>query len=787
MKNLKDHLESYKVDIETVALKYEKGNSLSDGLVRDLFSDIKSLLGKYLTIGNSAALQHEDNNSQVHFLSCRIRSEIAYELKDYLLLMRNICIGAIKAQAFRDDNAIVDTEYERYITESQDILAKAGYALASYISGVLSKMNDEEFIKKDLMHYKLVESPWYVYKEQYETLSKQMIDLRRQIVGYDDIKESFSQIKIQIEEAIDNLRQQTDAVKVAALDLVSEYSKPQLVVKDIHEKIEHVESVSVVKENLKFKLEKIDSTIKNLKNYVFTVDYKEGNLVQKNINLSQLTSRWLELVLVPYMSDMHEYLKILKTTCDMSVKNMRNKLSLLNDNNHDEFLSDLSINSDKMMEEQNKMFQKINDDMVEVRELLDNEFKISKIYSSKPFLSAGLQSSVNQIMRDQNKLVEVLNKRFGQSQEDLKYFFNRLQKQEKLTEAEKIAFALSNKSGKFATESYDQVFLKQNIFSEFYIIERTEINDRARESINLWKNGYNGSMIVTGSPLSGKTTFANDIVLRNFGSHYVRLKPHSEQSFNGRKFLTDGNLVDALNEISKSRITQPTCIFIDDLELWHNENSHLLQDARGLTDFMTKNGDMVYLLLCINPIALHFLNIYMNFSDQFLSIIDVSKVKFSHFKNIIQLRHTATHKTLVKSDGKEYNPDEFLSLVKQVHKNSDGNVGEGLLRWISGSREISSDQVIYDYKDMKVDNFITPENEMLIEQFLKYKKMKDTELISIFSIEQYQNVRVQLKSLLRTKVLVRDNEGYIHINEFIITDTYKFYKEIFSQKSQMSS
>jgi len=787
MKHLKDHLEAYKVDIETVAQNYQMGNSLSDGLIKDLFSDIKNLVDKYLIVGNTADHHDQDKNQEIYFLSCRIRSEIAYELKDFLLLMRNICIGAIKAQAFKEDKAISDTEYERYVAESQEILTKAGRTVASYIDGVLSKLGDTEFIKKDLMYYKLVESPWSVYREQFDILLKQMTDLRRQIISYEDVKIAFNHIQIQIEGAVENLRQQTDAVKDAAHNLVSEYAKPQLEIKDIHEKIEHVETVSVIKENLKFKLEKIDTTIKNLKNYVFSVDFKEGNLVQKNINLSQLTSRWLELVLVPYMSDMHEDLKILKTTCDMSVKNMRNKLSLLSDINHDEFLSDLSINSEKMMEEQGKLFQKISEDMVQVRTLLDEEFRPSNIYSSKPFLSTGLQSSVNQIMRDQNRLVEVLNNRFGQSQEDLKYFFNRLQKQEQLTESEKIALSLNNKSGKFATESYDQVFLKQNIFSEFYIIERTEMHERARESIELWRKGYNGSMIVTGSPLSGKTTFANDIVLRNFGSNYIRLKPHSEQSFNGRKFQTDGNLVDALNEISKSRILQPTCIFIDDIELWHNENSHLLQDARGLTDFMTKNGDMIYVLLCINPIALHFLNIYMDFSDQFLSSIDVSKVKFSHFKNIIQLRHTATHKTLVKSDGKEYNPDEFLSIVKQVHKNSNGNVGEGLLRWVSGSKQISSDQVIFDYQDMRVDNFVTPENEMLIEQFLKYKKMSDTELISIFTKEQYQNVRVQLKSLLRNKVLVRDSEGYIYINEFIITDAYKFYKEIFSEKIKISS
>ncbi len=787
MKDLKEYLHAYKADIEVIAHKYGQGNRLTDALLRDIYSDIKSLIDQYLIIGNEASHDQKAEDKKHQFLSHRIRSEIAYELKDYVILMRNIYVEAIKAKAYKTDGGLSDADYERFISESQLILSKAGQSLTSYIGGVLSQVDNEEFITKDLMYYRLVESPWAIYEEQYKEVLHQMLDLRRQLVNYDDVKSAFATIKVHVIEALENLKSQTDTVLSTTTDLSTEYNKDALVPDVINEKIEQIEIASVYKESLKVKLEKIDSSIKNLKNYVFSVDYKDGNLIQKSIDLSQLTSKWLELSLVPTLAEMHDKLKILKTTSDISAKNMRNKLSLLTDKNHDEFLSDLSISADKLIREQQKLSQDIIDKKTGVETLLEEEFRPSKIYSNKAFLSTGLQSSVNQIMRDQNKLVEVINNRFGQRQEELKFFFTNLQKQEQLTEAERIASALNNKSGKYATESYDQVFLRQNIFSEFYIIERLTMQDRARESISLWRNGYNGSMIITGSPLSGKTTFANHIVLSNFANNFIRLEPNSEQSFNGRKFSTQEGLGEALNEITKSRIINPTCIFIDDIELWHSEHSNLLQDARDLIDFVTKHSEMVYVVVCIGPVALHFLDIYMDFSEQFLSVIDVSKVKFSHFKNIIQLRHTATQKTLVKADGAHYNADEFLSIVKQVHKNSNGNLGDGLLRWASGSKEISSDQVIFDYTDMKIDNFITRENEMLIEQFFKYKKLTDKELIAIFTKEQYESVRVQLKTLLRNKILVRDDEGSIQINDLIITEAHKFYIERFAQMKKIYS
>jgi hypothetical protein len=490
--------------------------------------------------------------------------------------------------------------------------------------------------------------------------------------------------------------------------------------------------------------------------------------------------------MVPTLAEIQDRLKMLKTKSDLSAKNMRNKISLLTEKNHDEYKSDLSITAEKLINEQAKFIEEITNKQKQVKELLKEEFRSSHIYSDKPFLSTDLQSSVSQIMRDQNKLVEVINERFGQRQEELKYFFSKFQKQERLTGAEKIAMTLSNRGGRHATESYDQVFLRQNIFSEFYIIEREDINERAKESIKLWRDGFSGSMIVTGSPMSGKTTFANHFMRHNFNSDYLNLVPNSENTFNGRKVTINENLGDALNEVLKSRISKPTCLLIDDFELWHDDKTNLLQDARDLVEFMNRCSQKVYVVLGIGPVALNFLNVYMDFSEHFLSVIDVSKTDLSYFNKIINLRHTATHKTLVKSDGSEYTSSEFLSLIKQVYKNSMGSIGDGLMRWASASKEINSDQVKFEYEDTKIDNFITRDNEVLIEQFFKYKNLTDKELISIFTSEQYDDIRYQLRSLLRNKILVRDDDGYIHINDLIISEAYRFYMDRFSQKKNIS-
>ena len=48
MNNLKEYLHAYKADVELIAQKYSQGNRLTDALVKDIYSDIKSLTDKYL-------------------------------------------------------------------------------------------------------------------------------------------------------------------------------------------------------------------------------------------------------------------------------------------------------------------------------------------------------------------------------------------------------------------------------------------------------------------------------------------------------------------------------------------------------------------------------------------------------------------------------------------------------------------------------------------------------------------------------------------------------------------
>jgi len=785
MNSLKDDLLRYQSEIKVITNKHKQRGPLSDVLMEDIHADVKTLITDFLTLGNRASQVKEDNLSD-YYLSHAIRERLSDEMKQWLLLMRNTAVQSLRTEAFLADKVITQQQVQEFITEAHQTISAASTALSDLITDLIRNSQDDNLRKNALFHYSLMESPWEIYVEQYKVINNQIAGLSKQKFEFKEIWFSFGRINEQIEETLLQLDKQIEGVLAATQSMAEVFSDQQVDPAVAHEKIEAIEANTIYRDELKTKLERIDDEIKSLKNYTLSINYIKGELVQKQVNMTQVSSKWLELYIVPALAEMFDKMKILLSSTDIAAKNTRNKIGLINEKNHEEFVSDINTRIDRLRTEQAKTLEQIEQRKLGVRELIDKNFKASNLYVDKSFLTVGLQSSVNQLMREQTKLVDVINTRFGKRQEEIFYFFNKLQQKEKLTNPEKIAYTLNNRSGKQATESYDQVFLSKDLFSEFYLIERADQQDRAIKSIDLWRSGYNGSMIVTGAPLSGKSTFANHVVLRHFRKNFLRLIPDSDYSYNGRKYTTGSNLKEALDNLTKSRINNPLCILIDDLELWHDSDSSLISDARHLIEFMARHTGQVYLIMTISPIALHFLNIYLDFSTHFLTHIDVSKCSLTHFRNIIQLRHSATQKTLVKDDGQAYRQDEFANVIKSVHKAANGNLGDGLLKWASGSREINSDQVKFNYEDIRISNLINKDNSVIFEQLFRFKNLSDPELIEIFTKEMYEKIRPELNYLLRTKILVRDEQSNIMINDLIINDVYKFYLDKFSNKIKIS-
>jgi len=167
--------------------------------------------------------------------------------------------------------------------------------------------------------------------------------------------------------------------------------------------------------------------------------------------------------------------------------------------------------------------------------------------------------------------------------------------------------------------------------------------------------------------------------------------------------------------------------------------------------------------------------VYLNFSEKFLSTINLSKCTSEQFKSIIQLRHSATQKTLVKENGIEFSESEFSSQIRNVYYSASGNVGDGLKKWAAGSKEINADQLTLIAKDLKLVDFVTDQNEILFEQFFKFRKLTDKELVLLFTKEQYEEVRPRMLSMINSKILIRDEGGRISINPVIVNDVYNMY------------
>ena len=217
--------------------------------------------------------------------------------------MRNIYVEGLKADAYRSDNRLSIEAYENFLKDSNAILHEAGNSLSQYITNILSQIGNEKFVNQDLEYYKLVESPWKVYNAQFDELTNQISNLKNQADNYSNFSNAFANINSQVNDLLESIDKEVEVINVATQAISDEFTEEHLNSTNTNERIERLETASIYKDYLKNKLESIDSTIKKLNKYDFAIGHNEGNLVNRSVDLSQMTSKWLELSMVPTLAE----------------------------------------------------------------------------------------------------------------------------------------------------------------------------------------------------------------------------------------------------------------------------------------------------------------------------------------------------------------------------------------------------------------------------------------------------------------------------------------------------
>jgi len=143
----------------------------------------------------------------------------------------------------------------------------------------------------------------------------------------------------------------------------------------------------------------------------------------------------------------------------------------------------------------------------------------------------------------------------------------------------------------------------------------------------------------------------------------------------------------------------------------------------------------------------------------------------NEIKEAILIRHGATHKKLVTTEGEVVSPAQFKKMTDEVVKQSGGNIGEAFFKWAMHVEWYDAEQVTYRYQRLNyLPVFLNADSGLLLAAIHLEKLTNEYRLRKIFGPafkERYQSI---LQRLIRTKVVVRRTDGWLSINELLVNE-----------------
>lgn len=770
LKMLINQIENYSVLL--------KNSNSGNHLTQVILSDFISLSNQYITIGDQEITKLQEGKA-VDILEIEFLHYVFPELfKDIVILHRDVLLQLHIAQNKKHEKVISDDILYSHFEKSRDILHQAITSLVISINEFQNTLRTKKNTNKTALKIKHQQNPWYIYKEQFFTGLKQLEEIKDANQNFDKTLEIFNTIKnitihICVEarkeiEASNDILQQTIA-KIKSINSIDQINEVNSWIDKI---ISKADLSSLQQENYS---RTIETEISNLKEINLPVATNEGVLQKRKTDFNKSVKKWLDYESLPFLIEIWDTKTTMISFLNHSLLNLKSSLVLSKNNDTLDAIPSQLQTLKEIQDTLSKNSVTQETSIAFVQDKINKEFLATNIYNKEEFLEVSLQSSITQyasikggaFIRLKNKVKHLFSD-FSSKYEPYSYSENH-------SRLEATIKCINHRMYKESNAHYDTLFLNKNFIGDLFLVPRLEAEETLSNNVSLWKEGFNQSTLILGNPLSGKSTFMEYIAKKYFGKHIIFLSVNTTITIEGRKFKTSYDLKEALQYIKNNLYNIKPLILIDDIELWRDEKSSLLNNIRATIQFMESESDNAYLIVSTSQAMQAHLDKRLLFSNAFTSVINLSKSSTKEIHDAVLLRHGAAHKTIVHPDGQSMPSKQIKKEVLKLSKELNYNIGEVLQAWTYSTTVIDNNNVVYEEKDFKFKDFFTSEEIIILKYVFLYKYIHET-LLKKFIGKQYIIYQSALKRLINTKVLLRNNAGILKLNTVVSNDIYESLK-----------
>lgn len=715
-------------------------------------------------------------------LDCRINHFVwAERAKHFLVLYRNVQLQLQTAALMVADGAAPAGLVAGLHDRSHATLATALNEWETEVAATRQRLErNEQQRRKALAAWKLQHNPWPAYRTQLTELADQAGELAEEFSVLRHQVDVFAEIRGLLHESI--------AASVAAITEAENkaYTILEFIGKNGTESPAQVAAllddyVSDAKppEQIHDYTNRLNAHIGRITEQIrVTVGADHGLMQYKDVNMQRAAEQWISAEVLPQLYELWETSQQVTGGLDVAINNVRNRSLLVaselktGDSKIGYEPEDLGLPFHGFLERIKNSRPTYDDIKARLEGIIDADLKLTSVYRPVPgFLPLPLQTGLNEFTRRQGRWLAPLKEWLGNSFRGFERWRGDAAREDRMSISEKVVRAIEQRQVAGGNDAYTSIVLTKGYIGESFLVGRDQEAAQVRRLVDNWRQGYRGAVMLTGRRLSGRSLFGEMISNRIFPNNVIRLVPNGVISVEGRRMHTTGKLEDALAFVQKHTIQTRPMIWIDDLELWWDNDTSLAQNVAALSAHIDNYSARIFYLVSTTNAVYSHLNRFRDLDRVFQSEVNLDDFSTEDMQRAIRIRHGATHKKLVDEDGEPLSELAFNRLVKKLHRGSHGNVGDTLHRWAFMMEYCDEDSVTPSTaRRYRLPAFVNTDNGLLLTTIFLERRTSDYHLRKLFGPAYDRRYRSVLQRMLRVGLITRSNDGWISIRENVVTD-----------------
>ncbi|MFK8055179.1 MAG: hypothetical protein AB8F78_03570 [Saprospiraceae bacterium] len=703
--------------------------------------------------------------------------------KRFSILWRNILIELERAYVLHGEGQCSMNEIEVLAKAGREKLqAAARHWLGDFGDRKKDLQSNSEHAANLLYTWDLQHNPWPTYRTQLEQLVDQIGKLHKD--SKERLRASKTLVKLtrslrdrqaQYADDLERIKSTADA----ALEIIdqadegspSNVSLTRLSSLDPSDKLSgSIEDAARISNTI------IDQLPERMQLFV---NSPSGQMQYRDLNLERQTAQWISAEVLPSLNQEARLAEQSLADLLRTLVDVRNRIQLAKDQEKAETTeteTTSAIELTYLKAPIEAMLTRIDHAQNQVEIIsrqtslkIQEHLRLSRVYDPNlDFLEVSFEAGMSQVKRTQDALLNRFGAWIVEQTNSIRNLRSRVEEEEKLSVGEKIVRTIRTRTLDPKNANYTSVLVTRGFIGEAFHAGRDSELERAKNAIEAWRDGFRGSIALTGQRYCGKTHFAELLASRFFEQQTLHVRPDTMLEVNGRKLKLGTDLGTALAFVKKNSVNKQYLILIDDLELWSDTDDGLAVDADDLREAMDELSGRHFFIVAMGNWTFANLDGGLGLAASFQLEINLDTMPLEDFRNTVLIRHAATHVRMLDKNAVQFSDGALREHAEDMFRAAKGNVGDGLRRWAQSVAFEETNVVrTRDHKTYPLPNFIDVSIGLVLSMVKKERYTSEYELRKRFGPAFDKHYRPVVQRLIRLGVLLRHRTGTLSINPVV--------------------